>query len=158
MSDDFNSLIMGGGVKAFPFDNMGDVVEGEIVNMETRQQTEMTADGSKGAPKFFDDGRPMMMGVLTLQTDLRTDDDDDGLRSVYIRGGSFDIAQGKGMSSGAALKDAVKRSGAKNVEIGGRLAIAWTGVAPRKGGFNPAKLYTATYKAPSIGIDIDEMA
>ena len=154
MSDDFNSLLMGGGSRAYPFDNMGDTVEGEIVNMETRQQTEMGTN----ALKFFDDGRPMMMGVLTLQTDLHDDDDDDGLRNVYIRGGNFDIAQGKGTSSKDALKDAVKRSGAKGVEIGGRLSLSWTGVAPRKGGFNPAKLYTATYKAPSAAIDIDEMA
>ena len=155
MSDDINDFLMGGGGKAFPFDNVGDVVSGEIIAMNKRQQTSL--DDNK--PQYWDDGSPKMMLVITLATDLRDGEDDDGARNVYLRGGKFDVASGKGTSSLTAVRDAVKRSGSQSgIEVGGKLALAWTGLAPKKGGFSPAKLYTATYQAPSASIDLDMMA
>ena len=79
--------------------NIGDTVSGEIVEMVKRQQTSLS-DGQK---LFWDDGTPRMMLVITLATDEHGDDDDTGERTVYVRGGRFEVAKGKGTS----MKDAI---------------------------------------------------
>lgn len=154
--DEVNEFLMGSGAKAFAFDNIGDRVKGVIVAMQKRQQTDMQT----GEPSFWQNGDPKYMLQVSLQTELQDSDDDEGLRSVFLRGGNFTVAKGKGTSSLNAVKDAVKRSGTdKGIEIGGTLTLEYTGEAPKnKGGFNPAKLYTADYAAPSYGVDLDEMA
>ena len=152
--DDINRELMEGGAKAFPFDNLNDMVTGTILSGTKRQQTSLT----DGKPQYWDNGDPKMMTVLVLQTSLSESDEDDGKRSIYLRGGNFDIASGIGTSSQVAVRDAVKRSGASGLEVGGTLALKWSGLAPKKGGYNAAKLYTASYKPPSMGIDMDDMA
>jgi len=153
--DEINAFLQGAGAKAFPFENMGDMVSGKIVEMNKRQQTSI----DDGTPQFWNDGSPKMMLVLTLQTELRENEEDDGMRNIYLRGGNFEVAQGKGTSSLTAVRDAVKRSGSeKGIELGGTLTLQWSGTAPRKGAYNPAKLYVAVYKAPSMAIDLEEMA
>jgi hypothetical protein len=49
--DEVFDLMMGGGGSAFPFDNIGDTVTGEIISMENRAQTE-----EDGSPKTFSNG------------------------------------------------------------------------------------------------------
>lgn len=155
MSDDINDFLMGGGGKAFPFENIGDTVKGVITSMNKRQQT----DPNTGKPKYWDNGDPVMMLVITLETELRDDDEDDGMRNIYLRGGKFDIATGKGVASLTAVRDAVKRSGSQaGIEPGGTLSLQFSGLAPKKGAFSPAKLYSAAYKPPSMNVDLDEMA
>lgn len=153
--DDVNDFLMGSGAKPFPFDRQGDVVTGEIIDAVKQQQTGM----EDKKPQFWDDGNPKMMLVLTLQTELKEDDDDDGKRTVYLRGGNPQVADGKGTSTLKAVQEAVKKSGSKKgIELGATLSLAWTGNAPKKGGLNPAKLYTAAFKPAALNIDIDEMA
>ncbi len=154
--DEVNEFLMGSGAKAFAFDAIGDRVRGQIVAMQKRQQTDMQT----GEPAFWSNGDPKYMLQVSLQTELQDSDDDEGLRSVFLRGGNFTVAKGKGTSSLNAVKDAVKRSGSdKGIEIGGTLMLEYSGEAPKnKGGFNPAKLYTADYSPPTYGVDLDEMA
>lgn len=157
MSDmnDVNDFLMATGAKAFPFDKQGDIVTGEIIDAQKKQQTGM----EDGKPQFWDDGNPKMMVVVTLQTSLRENDDDDGKRTVYLRGGNPQVADGKGTSTLRAVQEAIKKSGSKNgIELGATLSLAWTGNAPKKGGLNPAKLYSAAFKPATQNIDIDEMA
>lgn len=154
MPDEVNEMLFGGGAKAFPFEKEGDTVEGEIVSAQTRQQTSLDT----GKPQTWDDGSPKKMIVLVLQTQLREHDEDDGLRSVYLRGGNFQVANGKGTSSQIAVRDAVKRAGAKQLEVGGYLKMRWSGNGPSKRGFNAPKLYEAAYKAPVTSIGLDDMA
>lgn len=152
--DDINDFLMGGGAKAFPFENLGATVSGTIVTMEKRQQTDMDS----GKPSYWDNGDPKMMLMIVLQTDERDDDEDDGLRSVYLRGGNHVAVSGKGTSSQVAVKDAVKRAGGK-IEVGGTLTLQFSGLGKASNrGFNPPKLYVANYKPPSYALDIDEMA
>ena len=47
--DEVNEFLMGSGAKAFPFDNIGDRVRGQIVAMQKRQQTDMQT----GDPVFW---------------------------------------------------------------------------------------------------------
>lgn len=152
--DEVNEFLMGNGAKAFDFSDIGVKVSGVIVEMKKQQQTDMQT----GEPQFWNNGEPKMMLRVTLQTDMRTSDDDEGLRSVYLRGGNFTAVTGKGTSSLVAVKDAVRRSG-KGIEPGGRLTLEFSGLgqAPSKG-FNPPKLYVADYQPPSQTIDMDEMA
>lgn len=155
-NDDFNDFLFGGGAKAFPFEALGDEVTGEIIHMEKRQQTDMQT----GQPSFWDDGNPKMMLVVKLMTSLRDDEDDDGERSVYLRGGNPVAVKGEGTSSLAAVRDAVKKSKSPNgIEMGAVLTLKYSGEGKASNrGFNPPKLYTAVYRPPSMAVDLDEMA
>lgn len=153
--DDVNEFLMGSGAKAFPFDSIGDRVKGTIVAMNKRQQTDINTS----EPLFWANGDPKYMLQVTLQTDLQTEENDEGMRSVYLRGGNYTPTKGKGSSSLNAVKDAVRQSGSdKGIEIGGTLTLEYSGESKPPGKAYTAKLYTAEYAPPSYGVDLDEMA
>lgn len=152
MSDDINDFLMGGSGKAFDFGAIGDTVTGVIIDMKKQQQT----DFQTGQPAFWNNGEPKMMLKVSLQTDIQDDQDDDGIRNVYLRGGNFTALKGKGSASLVAVKDAVKKSG-KPIGIGGTLTMQYSGEGPAPAkGMNPAKLYVASYTPGTL--DLDELA
>ena len=130
-----NAILMGSGSRSARFDSIGVSITGVIEDVTAKQQTDFTT----GEPKTWPNGDPMMQVIVRLATDAREDDDDDGVRSVFV----------KGKSLTAAVRDAVRRSGAKGLEVGGTLTVTYTGdgVAERKG-INPPKLYSADYAQP----------
>jgi hypothetical protein len=133
---DPNAFLMGGGSASARFDNPGDTVTGSICEPpEVRQQTDI----STGQPVHWPSGDPKMQLIVTLQTTLKEDADDDGKRRIYV----------KGKSLTEAVREAVRQTGAKGLEIGGTLTVTYTGdgVASQRG-FNPPKLYTAQYSRP----------
>jgi hypothetical protein len=150
--DDANEMLQGGG-RAFSFEKLGDMVEGEVLDSRKEQQR----DPVTGKGKYFDSGDKMMQLVLILQTDLNEDEEDDGRRAVYLKGGKYEAHEGTGQAALMAVQSAVRKTG-KPMEEGGRLAIKYTGNTKAKPGLNPAKLYTAVYKPPTMGIDLEEMA
>lgn len=154
--DDVNEFLMGNAAKAFPFENLGDEVSGVITDMKKTQQTDMQT----GEPVFWNNGDPKMMLRITLQTDLQDSEDDEGLRSVYLRGGNPVAVKGKGSSSLVAVKDAVRKSGATDgIQIGGWLKLGHTGLGQSANkGFNPPKLYSAEYRVPSYAVGLDDLA
>lgn len=154
--DEVNDFLMGGSGKAFEFANMGDSVSGIITEMKKQQQT----DFQSGAPAFWPSGEPKMMLRVTLQTELQDDANDEGYRTVYLRGGNFTASKGKGTSGLVAVKDAVKRSGAPDgIQLGGKLTMQYSGEAPAPAkGMNPAKLYTAAYQPPVYAVELDDLA
>ena len=139
-------FLSGGGAPAAKFPEPGATIKGTIEDAMVSQQTDLD-----GKPKTWDDGNPRQQLVVTLATDERDSslDDDNGSRRVFIKGAML-----------TALKDALKKAGAKNIEVGGTLAIKYTedGV-PTKPGFNAPKLYLCQYKAPVSVItpDVDEL-
>lgn len=144
------SLLMGGGTPSAKFENVGDKVSGEILNVETKQQT----DPKDGSLKTWDNGDPMWQIVVTLQTDQRDPeiDDDDGRRAIYVKGSM------KYASTAKAVADAVRAAGAKTLEKGGTLAVQFTGEGERTNkAFNPPKLYQAAYKPPAQGVDLSAL-
>jgi hypothetical protein len=144
---DPNALLMGSGGAWAKFEQPGDKVSGEIVAVEARQATDLD-----GNPRAWDNGDPIMEVVVTLQTDERSDGDDDGIRKVSI-GGSMKYASKK-----KATVDAVRAAGAKGLEAGGTFALAYTGEGePTKRGYNPPKLFQAAYKAPVAGVDLGDL-
>jgi len=68
------------------------------------------------------------------------------------------VAEGKGTSSLKAVQEAIKKSGSKKgIEMGATLSLGWTGNAVKKGGLNPAKLYSAAFKPAELNVDIEEL-
>ncbi|MEU8362345.1 hypothetical protein AB0C27_40635 [Nonomuraea sp. NPDC048882] len=133
-----NDFLMGGGIKAARFDTIGTTVGGPIT---TQPKVEQQKDLDTGELKFWNDGKPMMQMVVTVQTSLRDPEvpDDDGQRAFYIKANSL-----------KAVREAVRRSGAKGLDIGGTLTLTYTGDGEQKArGKNPPKLYSATYQPPA---------
>jgi hypothetical protein len=154
--DEINDFLIGSGAKAFAFENIGDKVIGEIKSMKKQQQTDMNT----GEPVFWNNGEPKMMLRIELQTDLQETADDEGMRSIYLRGGNFTAVKGSGTSSLLAVKDAVRRSGASDgIQIGGILTLEYTGMGQSAAkGRNAPKLYTASYRAPIYAVDMNDLA
>jgi hypothetical protein len=146
---------LGGGAKAWSAENMGDKIVGKITLVERRQQRAL--DGGK--PETWDDGSPRMLTYIELQTDEHVDDDDDGIRSLYAKGGrNHEAAQGSGTSMEVAIAEAVKAAGCNSIDEGATLAVQHTGVAKvTVRGHNPAKLYKAQYKAPIQSVSADDL-
>jgi hypothetical protein len=131
------------------FDAIGDKVIGTIVSMNERQQTDQS-----GKPLFFDSGDPRMVWVITLHTDEGED------LAVWAKGGNHKAASGGGEAMLNAIGSAVRTAGANSVDVGARLAIAYTGIGEQsKPGFNPPKLYSAQYQAPaaSTAVPVDDL-
>jgi len=131
--DDANEFLLAGGVTSAKFETIGTTVSGTICRKpEVQQQREIDS----GKPKFWDDGKPRQQIVIHLQTTIRDDqlDDDDGIRAVYVRGNML-----------RAVREAVRKAG-DVLQVGGTLAVTYAGDGERKAaGFNPPKLYSATY-------------
>lgn len=153
-NDAVRDFLTGGGAKSFDFDAVGAACDGEITDLTVRQQTDMQT----GEPVFWQDGKPKNALVITVQTDAQDDEADDGKRTVWIRGGNFVAETGNGTSSLTALKDALRNAGASDVEVGGTIRVAYTGIGKAKNkGFNPPKLYTITYATPARNVSLDEL-
>lgn len=138
--NDPNAFLMGGGSKSAKFESVGDIVGGPILDLKVTQQTEF----GTGAPKAWSNGDPMMQLVVTVQTDARDDDRDDGQRALYLRGGAkrHDTTQG-------AVAEACRKVGVSGLTIGGILRLAYIGDEPSGSG-NPRKLYSAQYEPPVV--------
>lgn len=153
MSNDVNDFLFQGGAKSFPFAEIGDIVRGTITSCEVRQQTDL----ENNKPLFWDDGSPRKQLVITLQTTLHDDDDDDGLRTIYAKGGRFEIAEGEGLSMRDAIADAVKAAGGKGINPGDELAVGYTGKGKARRGYQPAKLYSASFKQASKSVSAKDL-
>lgn len=152
--NDVNNFLFGGGGTSAKFEKIGDKVKGTITNVSLEQQTSL----EDGKPLFWDNGQPRMILVVTLQTDLRDDDDDEGVRRLYAKGGKFEVSEGDGKSLKDAIADAVKAAGSKSLDEGGQLAVAHTGLAKAKTrGYSPAKLFTAQYQPPVASVAASDL-
>ena len=151
---DANAFLQAQGAKSFPFNAVGDRVSGTIVSAQVRQQTNLET----GVPETWRDGSPKNMLVVTLQTELQEDDNDDGVRSLFLRGGNYTAADGKGTSSLTAVRDAIKASGSKELAVGAKLTVAYTGNGVKSNNaFTAPKLYSARYEPPVARVDVEEL-
>ena len=154
MSNDVNDFLFGGGGKAARFDQIGDTVEGTITDAVLSQQTDMETN----QPLTWSDGRPRMQLVVTLQTSMKDDPDDDGVRKIYAKGGRYEVAEGAGTSLKDAIGDAVKKAGARTIEEGATLKVGHSGMGKKTNrGFNAPKLYRAVYTAPVAKVAVDDL-
>lgn len=80
MMSELDQILAGGG-KTAKFETIGTTYSGTVLSAELRQATNFDT----GKPEFWDDGKPKMQVVVSIQTNERNDAEDDGARSVYIK-------------------------------------------------------------------------
>ncbi len=134
MSIDANALLMGGGVKSAKFDILGTVVMGAITEPPKAQQMKKYQSEELD---FWPSGDPKMQIIVTLQTDLREDAEDDGRRNLFIVPRMMHV-----------VRDAVRKVHAPGLEVGGRLIVKWIS-GTGQGAGNP-KEYAAEYTRPIL--------
>lgn len=137
--------IGGDGGNSFPFDKIGDFVTGLVKSVEPLQQTDLNTK----EPAVWKDGKPKMMYRIGLQTDLREDGNDDGMRSIYARGAN----KPESKSLQAAIRQAVFAvTGKYDLEYDGKLTVQYIGEGvPEQRGHNAPKHYAAWYERPAAG-------
>jgi hypothetical protein len=141
-TSEVDSFLMGSGGRSAKFLAHNDQVWGVVMSAEVRQQTDFTS----GDLLFWDDGKPRMQLVVTLLTEEREDEDDDGLRRVYIKG-----------QMTKAVAEAVRKAGAKGIREGGRLVVRYVDdIPPAKRGLSPTKKYVAKYESPTQEVQVPD--
>jgi len=154
MSNEATDFLFAGGSRAFSFDNINDTVDGTIVTAEKRQQTDLET----GTPLTWGDGTPRWQLVITLQTGEKINDDDDGIRAIYAKGGRYEVAEGEGSSMKDAIADAVRAAKASSLEPGDRLAVALTGYDKKTNrAYNAPKLYTASFRKAEKSVSAKDL-
>ena len=131
-ADDF----FGGSGRSAKFNVQGDTISGTIVSEPTSRQQ---VDFKTKEPKVFRNGNKAMCLVVALQTNQREDDEDDGVRNLYINKPSnlFD-----------AVSEALADAKAKALTPGGKLSVTWTGLGkPFMQGAQAPRVFSATYEA-----------
>jgi len=89
-----------------------------------------------GALLFWDDGKPQWQLVVHIQTDQRVEEDDDGIRAIFVFG-----------QLKKAVTDALKQAGVKKLEIGGHLYVKFTEQIVNDAGFRQ-NLFACKYEPP----------
>jgi len=142
VEDSGNQFLMGGGIPSAKFAIKGASVRGSVIAPPvTRQQSDMVTKELK----FFKGGDPMMQVVIRLQTDERDPsiEADDGQRALYIKGASI-----------RKLREAIRRTGAKGLEVGGYLVQTYVSdEMPVGGAPQGAKVYEFQYTRPAVSIE-----
>lgn len=155
MSNDIDQFLEGGGGKSAKFENLGDMVKGTVLDCSIQQQRGL----DDGKLLTWDNGEPRMQLVIRLQTDQRDPelDDDDGVRTLYAKGGNYEVNSGQGQAMKKAIADAVKQSKAKLRE-GGILKVAYTGEGKKTNrAYAAPKLYTAKYEGAVASVDTADL-
>lgn len=135
---------------AFPFEEIGDSVTGRVMNLEEVQQTDMDTN----EPSYWPNGQPKMMYRMTLQTELREQDGDDGIRTIYLRGRRKPNDDGTMSSLCAALTAVREATGGREIQAGAKYTHTFTSEGvPTKRGYNPPKWYTGKYVPPAMNLD-----
>lgn len=139
---DANELLMSAGVKSAKFHTIGDTVSGEIIKPPTVQQMR---DFESNEPLFYEDGNPKLQIVVTLQTDEHEDDEDDGIRNLYMK----PVMQ-------SAVRTALSKAGVRKLEVGGRLTVTYSEDRPNQNKrLKPTKLFKASYIPPAKSPNAD---
>ena len=153
--NDFNLSDLEGGSKSWKPEEIGDKITGTIRSIKRVQQTDFTT----GAGLEWSDGSARMQTVIDLETNLEENSDDDGVRSIWLKGGrNFEVAEGEGKSGEEALVEAAKKAGLKSIDEGAKFSIAFTGRSkPTTRGYQPARLYTAKIEAPKASVAVSDL-
>lgn len=149
---DIDSALHGGSKSFFNLHSEpGDTVTGTIAKVDVKQVTNYKTK----EPEFFPSGDPKKQVILTLQTSLREDADDDGKRSVYIP------LWGR---KKAALADAMRAAGMKEAStalaLGNTFTARFVGEERKRGkdGSYTEKIYEYAIQAASTAALNEAMA
>jgi hypothetical protein len=148
--DIVSSVYDGGGAKGITWgDVAGQFVDGTITRIRQVQDKDFNTE----EPAVWSDGSPKMVVILTLQTTLEDDDEDDGRRDVWLRGNQHTAFRD-------ALQDAfrpLKRKPTDSDIIGARFYLKLTKREPssKKGGAM-RKIFQAKIWPKSVTTDVFE--
>jgi len=145
IEENVDDFLAEGGIPSAKFEKVGDTISGKVVSAFTRQQTDMDT----GEPLTWDDGRPKMMLLVDISTDLRNPDiaGDDGTRRVYGRSALL-----------TAIRQAVRGSGGKLMVDGDLTVTRVEDGQPPKKGYNAPHVYRVEYVAPKSGVNVNDIA
>lgn len=149
MSNEIGDFLNGGGgAPSAKFTTVGTVAKGTVTNVEIQQRRSI----EDGQPMTWPDNNPQMQLVVTLQTDESDSPEDSGERRLFAK---------KPGAMLQAISEAVKGADATAVEVGGTLAVQYTGDGEKKNpAYNAPKLFKAQYKAPekaTAAVGVDEL-
>jgi hypothetical protein len=116
----------------FKFSNPGDAITGKVVGIREQQAKEF----GTGKPEFWDNGEPKLEVLFSLATDAREDGDDDGVRTVRIKG--WGIQRN-------ALRDACQKAGRPPI-VGDLMRAQYVGDERKSPGGFAAKRFEYTLK------------
>lgn len=133
MSDIENFL---GGAPALKFPTKGTV---HTLTITDEPAIVPQRDFDSGEILTWPDGNVRKQMVITgvIPEDDREDDEDDGERRLFIKGGMT-----------AALRQGLREAKAKVPEIGGTIVVEYVKDGPKEGRKNPPKIYEIEYAAP----------
>lgn len=140
---DIDSALHGGSKSFFnQYSTPGDTVTGTIAKVDVKQVTNFQTK----EPEFFPSGDPKKQVILTLQTSLREDADDDGKRSVYIP-----LWGGKKAALGEAMRAAGMKEASTALALGNTFTARFVGEERRHGktGSYTEKIYEYAIQAAS---------
>lgn len=125
-------LLAGNSAKAYFGANSqpGDTVTGVIEKIETTQVN----DFQTKQPAFWNDGRPKEQIHVIIQTQLRDPsvDDDDGRRSLWIKGWGIQLK---------AFREACRQAGVKTPKPGDTITERFVGLGQRGNAPQPPKVF-----------------
>lgn len=127
---DYNDLLTGKSIPSISFKDakVGDSFSGTIVEAETAQ----VRNYDTGDLEFWDDGKPKLQIVVTLDTEYGDGAEDDGQRKVYLFGQKLQ-----------ATREALKKADMQKLELGSKFTITYSGTKPASNKkYNDVKLYT----------------
>lgn len=143
MSDNYNDLLGGKSTPSCSFAGQFPVRWTGVILEATKKpafEYDPSKPNNRGAQKFWPDGNPVEDLWITLQTEVRTSQDDDGRRVLVL----------DSKNKLEAVQSAVRESGADFAK-GGTIDIEWYGNDPNgKNPQNPPKLYRARYTGPTL--------
>lgn len=151
VSDNYDSLLGGRATPSASFKGQFPVLWEGVVEEATKKpafEYDPSKPNNRGAQKFWADGNPVENVWITLQTNVRNDQEDDGRRVLVL----------DSKNKLEAVQAAVRESGASFAK-GGRLSIEWYGNDPNgKNPDNPPKLYRARYQGPTLDATLGQQA
>lgn len=113
---------------------IGDTITGAVVGVQTRQ----ARDIQTRQPRVWENGDPVLQVVVSIQTDEKTDENDDGVRAVFIK---FWGAQRQ------ALLDALKDANLSDVPLGSTFTASFVGTEKSNNrAFSDTKLFEYSIK------------
>ena len=138
MSDAVNELLAGRGGRTASFKEHGDFVVGEVIRYDMFQQRDILTKELLAWP----DGNPRMNIAISLQTEESEDEDDDGIRNLYVKVPSQSLT---------ALREALNKVRVKGIAEGGVLQCTFVATAkPTKVGLSGQKQYEFAYTPPAV--------
>lgn len=139
--DDANDFLLNsgqGGGRAAKFERIGQLYEGAIVSPPKKTvQTDIATKQPK-VSKFS--GQPLQQVLVQIQTTLKEAEDDDGIRTLYVKN-----------KMATAVGTAMREAGVSRLEVGGYLQVGYVRDIPSDTpGFRPSKDFLAKYTPPAV--------